>query len=69
MEAFKRNHPFPFSKMLTFFRKEPFDLNAHYGKDADLPLKDGLIGKENEKCLHFGVLKLFNKWDAPLELL
>ena len=39
------NHAFPFSKMLTFHRKEPFDLTACYGKTANLPLKDGFIGK------------------------
>ena len=42
---FALNHPLPFSKMLTFFRKEPFDLEAVYGKNIHLPLKDGFIGK------------------------
>lgn len=42
---FAVNHAFPFSKMLTFYRKEPFDLEACYGKNVNLPLKDGFIGK------------------------
>ena len=45
MEVFAVNHGFPFSKMLTFYRKEPFDLEASYGKNVNLPLKDGFIGK------------------------
>ena len=45
MEVFAVNHGFPFSKMLTFYRKEPFNLEASYGKNANLPLKDGFIGK------------------------
>lgn len=47
MEVFAVNHAFPFSKMLTFYRKEPFDLEASYGKNVNLPLKDGFIGKFN----------------------
>ncbi|GFT22822.1 heat shock 70 kDa protein 4L [Nephila pilipes] len=37
IEAFQRNHPVPFSKLLTFFRKEDFVLNAFYfpGKESD----------------------------------
>ena len=42
---FALNHAFPFSKMLTFYRKEPFDLEASYGKNVNLPLKDGFIGE------------------------
>ena len=42
---FAVNHAFPFSKMLTFYRKEPFDLEASYAKNVNLPLKDGFIGK------------------------
>lgn len=45
MEVFAVNHHFPFSKMLTFYRKEPFDLEASYGKNVNLPLKDGFIGR------------------------
>lgn len=45
MEVFAPNHAFPFSKMLTFYRKEPFDLEASYAKNTKLPLKDGFIGR------------------------
>ncbi|KAL9971511.1 hypothetical protein ACROYT_G017682 [Oculina patagonica] len=44
MEVFAVNHAFPFSKMLTFYRKEQFDLEACYAKNVNLPLKDGFIG-------------------------
>lgn len=44
MEVFAVNHAFPFSKMLTFYRKEPFSLEASYGKNVNLPLEDGFIG-------------------------
>ena len=36
----------PFSKLLTFYRKEPFELTAEY-KGTDVPLSSGLIGKFN----------------------
>ena len=39
------NHVFPFSKMLSFYRKGPFDLQASYSNAASLPLKDGFIGR------------------------
>ena len=45
MEVFAVNHAFPFSKMLTFYRKEPFTLEASYGKNVKLPLEDGFVGK------------------------
>lgn len=58
MEVFAVNHGFPFSKMLTFYRKEPFDLEASYGKNVNLPLKDGFIGKlklmVGDKCVMIG---------------
>ena len=44
MEICGRFHQIPFSKMLTFYRKEPFVLEARYNaedKDASRPL----IGK------------------------
>lgn len=47
---FAVNHAFPFSKMLTFYRKEPFDLEASYAKNVNLPLKDGFIGKLELGC-------------------
>ena len=45
MEVFAVNSGFPSLKMLTFYRKEPFDLDAYYGPKAQLPLKDGFIGR------------------------
>lgn len=30
MEVFGHNHPVPFSKMLTFYRSNPFTLTASY---------------------------------------
>ncbi|XP_001641799.2 97 kDa heat shock protein [Nematostella vectensis] len=49
MELFAANHSFPLSKMLTFYRREPFELEAHYGRDVHLPIKDGFIGKYSVK--------------------
>ncbi|GFS55381.1 heat shock 70 kDa protein 4L [Trichonephila inaurata madagascariensis] len=40
IEAYQRNHPVPFSKLLTFFRREDFVLNAFY-----------FPGKENESFI------------------
>ncbi|MCL4123068.1 UNVERIFIED_CONTAM: hypothetical protein GTU68_067398, partial [Idotea baltica] len=42
MEVFPRNHQIPFSKMLTFYRKEPFSLQAQYS--APSPSPDPVIG-------------------------
>lgn len=42
MEAFPQNHPVPFSKMLTFYRKQPFAIRAIYA--GDVPLPDLSIG-------------------------
>lgn len=43
MEVFPQNHPVPFSKMLTFYRREPFNLRAYYPKDVPFP--DKMLGK------------------------
>ena len=43
--------------MLTFFRKEPFDLTACYANSANLPLKDGFIGKF-VSCVIAGIFHL-----------
>lgn len=43
MEVFPQNHPVPFSKMLTFYRREPFHLSAYYSNDVPYP--DKKIGK------------------------
>ncbi|XP_050688436.1 heat shock 70 kDa protein 4-like isoform X2 [Eriocheir sinensis] len=42
MEVFPKNHQVPFSKMLTFFRREPFTLQAQYMSPATFP--DPIIG-------------------------
>jgi len=44
MTVFEKFHQVPFSKLLTFYRKEPFDLTAEY-KGSEVPLSSGLIGK------------------------
>ena len=59
MEVFAPNHAFPFSKMLTFYRKEPFDLEASYSKNTQLPLKDGFIGKCCWQKIFNGVFQLW----------
>ncbi|XP_013790066.1 heat shock 70 kDa protein 4-like [Limulus polyphemus] len=45
MEVFPKFHQVPFSKMLTFFRTEPFTLQALYMNDVDIPYPDKYIGK------------------------
>jgi hypothetical protein len=44
MEVFSQNHAVPFSKMLTFFRKEPFSMKAFYA-GGNIPYPDPYIGK------------------------
>lgn len=43
MEVFSKHHPVPFSKMLTFYRKEPFSIKAFYS--GPIPYPDNYIGK------------------------
>ncbi|KRZ16881.1 Heat shock 70 kDa protein 4L, partial [Trichinella zimbabwensis] len=43
-EVFSVGHPFPFSKVLSFFRNEPFYLKASYADLKRLPIPDPLIG-------------------------
>ncbi|KAK3696704.1 hypothetical protein QZH41_013052, partial [Actinostola sp. cb2023] len=45
MELFTPNHSFPFLKMLTFYRKEPFELEAHYKGSTSQPIKNSLLGE------------------------
>lgn len=40
MEVFPRNHAVPFSKMLTFYKSEPFTVTAQYGPDVPIPDKE-----------------------------
>uniref|UniRef100_A0A8C8CJU2 Heat shock protein 4a n=1 Tax=Oncorhynchus tshawytscha TaxID=74940 RepID=A0A8C8CJU2_ONCTS len=43
-EVFPRNHAAPFSKVLTFYRREPFSLEAYYNNPKELPYPDPTIG-------------------------
>uniref|UniRef100_A0A8C4QBN4 Heat shock 105/110 protein 1 n=1 Tax=Eptatretus burgeri TaxID=7764 RepID=A0A8C4QBN4_EPTBU len=43
-EVFSRNHATPFSKVLTFYRKEPFQLQARYSHPECIPHPDPHIG-------------------------
>lgn len=45
-EVFPKNHAAPFSKVLTFYRKEPFSLDAYYNSPNELPYPDPTIGKQ-----------------------
>nr|XP_057919505.1 heat shock 70 kDa protein 4b [Doryrhamphus excisus] len=44
-EVFPMNHVAPFSKVLTFYRKEPFSLEAYYNSPNTLPYPDPTIGQ------------------------
>uniref|UniRef100_A0A4W4G542 Heat shock protein 4b n=1 Tax=Electrophorus electricus TaxID=8005 RepID=A0A4W4G542_ELEEL len=44
-EVFSKNHAAPFSKVLTFYRKEPFSLEAYYNSPKQLPYPDPTIGQ------------------------
>ncbi|KAA8589022.1 hypothetical protein FQN60_010367 [Etheostoma spectabile] len=44
-EVFPMNHAAPFSKVLTFYRKEPFSLEAYYNNATELPYPDPTIGQ------------------------
>ncbi|XP_048884367.1 heat shock 70 kDa protein 4-like isoform X3 [Brienomyrus brachyistius] len=44
-EVFTKNHATPFSKVLTFYRKEPFALGAFYSCPKELPYPDPTIGQ------------------------
>lgn len=44
-EVFPKNHAAPFSKVLTFFRKEPFTLEAYYNNPKELPYPNSTIGQ------------------------
>uniref|UniRef100_A0A665UKJ1 Heat shock 70 kDa protein 4-like n=1 Tax=Echeneis naucrates TaxID=173247 RepID=A0A665UKJ1_ECHNA len=43
-EVFPKNHAAPFSKVLTFYRKEPFTLDAYYNNPKELPYPNAAIG-------------------------
>lgn len=44
-EVFSKNHAAPFSKVLTFYRREPFSLEAYYNIHNELPYPDPTIGQ------------------------
>lgn len=44
-EVFQKNHAAPFSKVLTFYRKEAFSLEAYYNCPKELPYPDPTIGE------------------------
>uniref|UniRef100_A0A8C5HA11 Heat shock 70 kDa protein 4-like n=1 Tax=Gouania willdenowi TaxID=441366 RepID=A0A8C5HA11_GOUWI len=44
-EVFPKNHAAPFSKVLTFYRREPFSLEAYYNSPNELPYPDPTIGQ------------------------
>ncbi|XP_029028800.1 heat shock 70 kDa protein 4a isoform X2 [Betta splendens] len=43
-EVFPKNHAAPFSKVLTFYRKEPFSLEAYYSNPKELHHPTATIG-------------------------
>ncbi|XP_061600348.1 heat shock 70 kDa protein 4L [Cololabis saira] len=43
-EVFSKNHSAPFSKVITFHKKEPFELEAFYSCPQELPYPDQRIG-------------------------
>ncbi|XP_043929174.1 heat shock protein 105 kDa [Protopterus annectens] len=43
-EVFSRGHAAPFSKILTFYRHAPFELEAYYSDPSSLPYPEGKIG-------------------------
>ncbi|KAJ7997211.1 hypothetical protein DPEC_G00226620 [Dallia pectoralis] len=44
-EVFPRNHAAPFSKVLTFYRKEHFYLEAYYNNPKEMPYPETKIGQ------------------------
>uniref|UniRef100_A0A3Q2FIH1 Heat shock protein 4a n=1 Tax=Cyprinodon variegatus TaxID=28743 RepID=A0A3Q2FIH1_CYPVA len=44
-EVFPKNHAAPFSKVLTFYRKEPFTLEAYYNNPKELNYPKATIGQ------------------------
>ncbi|CAL1573300.1 unnamed protein product [Knipowitschia caucasica] len=44
-EVFPKNHAAPFSKVLTFYRKEPFTLEGYYNNPKELPYPTATIGQ------------------------
>ena len=57
MEVFSRNHAAPFSKMLTFYRRDAFELIARYAQPESVPYPEAIIGE-------FRKLKKKNKFEG-----
>ncbi|XP_060073295.1 heat shock 70 kDa protein 4-like [Ylistrum balloti] len=49
LEVFPKFHQIPFAKMMTFYRKEPFQLESFYTHAKDVPIPDPHIGSFNVK--------------------
>ncbi|XP_014665006.1 PREDICTED: 97 kDa heat shock protein-like [Priapulus caudatus] len=45
LEVFTEFHAVPFSKMLTFYRKEPFDIDSRYSYPNNIPYDNPRIGR------------------------
>lgn len=50
-EVFSKNHAAPFSKVITFHKREPFDLEAFYSNPQELPYSDHRIGNGANSAL------------------
>lgn len=50
-EVFSRNHAAPFSKVLTFLRSGPFELEAFYSDPQGVPYPEAKIGKQLINCI------------------
>ncbi|KAG8452841.1 hypothetical protein GDO86_004580 [Hymenochirus boettgeri] len=44
-EVFNKNHAAPFSKVLTFYRKNPFQIEAFYSDPSNVPHPESKIGQ------------------------
>ncbi|KAK3099409.1 hypothetical protein FSP39_004026 [Pinctada imbricata] len=51
LEVFPKFHQIPQSKMLTFYRKEAFQLDARYSIPPDVPIPDPYLGTFNIKSV------------------
>lgn len=51
-EVFSRNHAAPFSKVLTFLRRGPFELEAFYSDPQGVPYPEAKIGEPLILCVY-----------------
>jgi hypothetical protein len=58
--VYSKNHAAPFSKVITFHKDEPFDLEAFYSLPQELPYPDIRIGtpaySTKPSAVHRGLL-------------